>query len=395
MGIEFTKCQQNALPTIYKWFKSADSKQVFRIFGYAGCGKSFIVNYAIEQLGIDKLNDVKYATYTGKSALVLRKRLLPATTIHKLIYTPIEEIEKIVMDDGTVKIKRRTKFVKKTCLDANIKLIVIDECSMVDEKIWNDLLSFNIPLIVLGDSGQLPPLRGKSPITAEEPDVFLDEIVRQSADNPIIYLSMLARQGKDIPLGDYGDGISVITKDDFFDDHLLTAEMVITTTNDLRDELNTYIRQELLGRTAPLPVEGDKLICRKNNWDEVLNGIPLVNGLVGKVVNGPVEVCDYNTDLFAMNFRPEGFKNKQFEGLECNVKMFSPISAKERKDIIGNRYELGNKFEYGYAITTHLSQGSQAEEVLYYYEPFGNAEFRRQLLYTGITRAEKELTLVL
>ena len=63
--------------------------------------------------------------------------------------------------------------------------------------------------------------------------------------------------------------------------------------------------------------------------------------------------------------------------------------------VLGNRYELGNKFEYGYAITTHLSQGSQAEEVLYYYEPFGNAEFRRQLLYTGITRAEKELTLVL
>ena len=154
MGIEFTKCQANAIPMIEKWYKSVDSKQVFRVFGYAGVGKSFLVNYVIDQLGIDKTNDVKYATYTGKAALVLRKKLLPATTIHKLIYTPVEEEELIVMDDGSTKLKRKTKFVKKLALDDNIKLIVIDECSMVSQKIWDDLLSYDIPIIVLGDSGR-------------------------------------------------------------------------------------------------------------------------------------------------------------------------------------------------------------------------------------------------
>ena len=330
----------------------------------------------------------------GKAALILRKKLLPATTIHKLIYDPVEYEEKIVLDDGTVKVKRKTKFVKKECLDNNIKLIVIDECSMVSEDIWNDLLSFEKPLLVLGDPMQLPAIKGKSPITAEEPDAFLDEIVRQAAGNPIIHLSMLAREGKRIDYGNYGNNVRVIRKNTDFDKYLLTSGMVITTTNDLRDELNLYMRQELLGRDNPLPVVGDKLICRKNNWDEVLNGIPLVNGLVGKVVN-PVEVSRDDKDLFLMDFRPEGFKNRHFEQLECNVKMFSPIDSKERRDIIGDRYEPGNKFEYGYAITTHLSQGSQAEEVLYYYEPWGKEELRRQLLYTGITRAEEELTLVL
>ena len=61
----------------------------------------------------------------------------------------VVEIEK--EDEKTGKIKKITKFVKKPFLDPFLRLIIVDEVSMVSKKLLNDLLSFNIPIITLGD----------------------------------------------------------------------------------------------------------------------------------------------------------------------------------------------------------------------------------------------------
>ena len=391
---ELTKGQQNALNLLIKWYSAVDSEQVFRVFGYAGVGKSYSINAFIKSMGLE-LSDVKFATYTGKAALVLCKKGIAATTIHKLIYTPVEEVIEKEQPDGTIKKITKIRFIKKPELDLRVKLIVIDECSMVGEKLWEDLLSFKRPIIVLGDPGQLPPIEGKSPILDVKPDAFLDEIVRQASGNPIIHLSMLARQGKPINFGSYGDNVNVIRMDEMPDEVLLDSDIMLVATNQVRDELNTYIRKELFGRDSVMPMVGDKLICRKNNWEKVLNGIPLVNGLIGEVVN-PIRYEAGSSDkTFMMDFRPDGFKNLYFDDLECNIDMFNPANtANKRKEIASNRYSKGDMFEYGNAITIHLSQGSQWNNVGIYYVPFGDAEFRRKLLYTAITRAESKLTLI-
>jgi len=54
-----------------------------------------------------------------------------------------------------------------------------------------------------------------------------------------------------------------------------------------------------------------------------------------------------------------------------------------------------DKFEYGYAITTHSSQGSSWENVLYFHEPFLSGDDNKKLLYTGITRASKSVVIVI
>ena len=82
---------------------------------------------------------------------------------------------------------------------AKATLIVVDECSMVDEALGRDLLSFGTPVLVLGDPGQLPPVKagegGGGYFTEAEPDVMLTEIHRQARENPIIALAQTVREG--------------------------------------------------------------------------------------------------------------------------------------------------------------------------------------------------------
>ena len=61
------------------------------------------------------------------------------------------------------------------------ELIVIDECSMVDAELGRDLMSFGVPLLVLGDPAQLPPIQGGGFFTEAEPDAMLTEVHRQAA----------------------------------------------------------------------------------------------------------------------------------------------------------------------------------------------------------------------
>src|SRR5919107_1831700 len=84
-------------------------------------------------------------------------------------------------------------------------LIVIDECSMVDAELGRDLMSFGVPVLVLGDPAQLPPVQGGGFFTEAEPDAMLTEVHRQARDNPIIRLSMAVREGERLALGQYGE----------------------------------------------------------------------------------------------------------------------------------------------------------------------------------------------
>lgn len=385
MGIELTNGQSQGIKKLNMWWKLASSPQVFRCFGYAGTGKSTMIYAAMEDMKINIKEDVAFVTFTGKAALVLQRKGIPAMTIHKLIYEAREEQVKVPDGKGGERWKTVTRFVRKTSLPAHIKLIVADECSMISRQIWEDLLFFGLPIMVLGDPGQLPPIEGKSPLFDEEPDVMLTEIRRTAQDDPIVYLSMLFREGKRVRYQKYGPRVAVIPFDRVTDTMLLNHDVILTPKNDTRDELNNYIRYELKGRTKETPEKGDKIICRRNNWDISRDSIPLINGLMGYVEN-PIELN--NPKTFNMDFRPDFMTDNLFQNLETNINMFTCDGAKARKEIINNKYEQGEKFEFAEAISVHLSQGSSWPKVLGYYEPFGDRELRKQLPYTLVTRSE-------
>src|SRR5581483_6489639 len=137
--------------------------------------------------------EVKFAAFTGKAALVMRAKGCPgASTIHSLIYRVDSAEEKpsfTLWEDAPA---------------SKAKLIVIDECSMVDAELGRDLMSFGVPVLVLGDPAQLPPVQGGGFFTDAEPDAMLTEVHRQAYGDPIVRLSMEVREGKPLAAGDYG-----------------------------------------------------------------------------------------------------------------------------------------------------------------------------------------------
>ncbi len=89
--------QADAIRAIVDWFQNrTHQQQVFRLFGYAGSGKSTVITYAIQAIGIDVAagddeedaarRRILFAAFTGKAALVMTRKGTPASTIHSLIY---------------------------------------------------------------------------------------------------------------------------------------------------------------------------------------------------------------------------------------------------------------------------------------------------------------------
>src|SRR4029078_10560812 len=136
------------LKAVETWLKAGPGRsgtpQVFRLFGYAGTGKTTLARHLAECVRAKVL----FAAFTGKAALVMRsKGCERASTIHSLIYKPRESGEEIpsfdLWDDAPA---------------SKAALIVIDECSMVDAELGRDLMPFGVPVLVLGDPAQLPPI---------------------------------------------------------------------------------------------------------------------------------------------------------------------------------------------------------------------------------------------
>src|SRR6478672_6346338 len=197
----FSPEQDAALKSVSEWLKakpgSGNTPPLFRLFGYAGTGKTTLAKHIAEAFD-DK---VLFAAFTGKAALVMRsKGCHGASTIHSLIYRTRESGEEVpnfeLWDDAPA---------------SKAKLIVIDECSMVDAELARDLESFDVPLLVLGDPAQLPPIQGGGYFTDAKPDAMLTEVHRQAKDDPIVRLSMDIREGKRLTPGAYGE-TEVVTR---------------------------------------------------------------------------------------------------------------------------------------------------------------------------------------
>lgn len=337
------------------------------------------------------MEDVLFVAYVGKAALQLTRSGVNGRTIHSAFYdidfVPMRDEEgKPIIKNG--KVATRPEFIKKERIPPNIKLIVIDEAPMVNESFGVDIESFGIPIICLGDLQQLPPVIGNSKYLIR-PDYVLTMIMRQAEGNPIIYLSQLASRGDHIPYGKYGDKCYVIPKDMINDNMMLNADMIITPTNATRASLNKYIREELRNIDSELPVEGEKLICRKNNRYRIIgDGVYLVNGMLGYVKS--VDKSSFNTKTIDISFSPDFNDQLIFNNVKLDYKTLMNSIQTDNDHKKG--FSMYDMFEFGDVITVHLSQGSQAENVLFISEPFGrDRELQNKLIYTGITRASEGL----
>src|SRR5262249_50943057 len=166
------------------------------------------------------------------------------------------------------------------------QLIVIDEASMVNEKIGRDLLSFGVPIIVIGDPAQLPPLEGAGFFTTDEPDFMLTEIHRQARDSPIIKMATIVREGGRLAVGDYGDGSRVVHLHDY---KVVPCDQILVGRNATRCNINSGVREQY-GLRGTYPLGGDKLVCLRNDFRRgFLNGsLWIVERVIKASDDGPI-----------------------------------------------------------------------------------------------------------
>jgi ATP-dependent exoDNAse (exonuclease V) alpha subunit len=357
--------QDAALKAVAEWLRRGD-RPVFRLFGYAGTGKTTLAKHIAE--GVE--GAVAFGAYTGKAALVLRTKGCPdASTIHSMIYRSRESDE----GGGPQFVLNRQSPASKA------SLIIIDECSMVDEELGRDLLSFGQPVLVLGDPAQLPPVKGGGFFTEAEPDVMLTEVHRQARDNPIVHMSMKVREGGRLEPGAYGES-RVIHRREVDAGIVMAADQVLVGLNKTRRLYNTRLR-ELNGYRAPMPAAGEKLVCLRNDKTKgLLNGgtwsIQALRGIRNDFVR-----MDVLPDDDARRRSVEVAVHKAFfEGTEEEV----PFALRRESD----------EFTYGYALTVHKAQGSQWDDLVLFDESYAFREHRSRWLYTGLTRAADRVTIV-
>lgn len=378
--------KKEALQKLLSWYRTGPKTQYITLGGYAGTGKTTLIGIFRSLIHAENPKiKVGFITYTGKATRVLKNKLKETnslqkgdsvSTIHSLIYSPIVNSKKEIIGW-----ERREEIDKD--------FLIIDEASMVDEEIWRDLLAYKKPIFAVGDHGQLPPIGEKFNLMAQ-PRITLTQIHRQVKDNPIIKVSQLARESGKIPFKQYGPKVAKMDKTTWKTqetvNNLLESydenTIILCGYNKTRVAINSQIRQ-FLGFQMPYPETGDRVICLRNNQK---SGI--FNGMLGQVVQ--IEPQDENW-FFAEIDMEDGFT---FEGPILKEQFNNPQPINFTKN--RRRSLQGDLFDFGYAMTVHKAQGSQAKRVILFEERFPkmDEEQWRRWLYTGVTRAEEELFII-
>lgn len=381
--INLTPEQQAVHDAMVLYAQNPDSDHI-TVGGYAGTGKTTITAAAVKTIRKLGARNVGFCCYTGKASSVLRAKLQAAGvllqdsycgTIHSLIYKPVAD------ERG-----RHVRFDRVPDIDES--LLVIDEASMVNESIWRDLLSYKRPIIAVGDHGQLPPIEGEFNLM-QKPMHRLEKIHRQAEDNPIIRLAMMARETGEIPMGKHGVGVwRGLKKDDqIIADGLeygtLRTTLYLCGFNKTRVRINKRVR-EALGYTGQ-PKPGEKVICLKNNREaQIFNGL-----------TGIVRRCNTKSDLLYY-IEVDMENGVRFEGNVLIAQFGAETTMREHPLIQPKQMSGVNLFDFGYCLTVHKAQGSEADSVTLIEErsQYMDDDQWKRWLYTGVTRAKKYLTIV-
>jgi exodeoxyribonuclease V len=417
---------------------SAFGADVFRWFGYAGTGKTFTAARIPEALGIHR---VAFGTYTGKAASVLRRSLartsedlvkdgkpplpnFPVTTIHSAIYMPTTSAEaRQALAECRRELERYRNLKERTGGEdqnavgminklqarlpeleadarrlafefnpdgpwASLDLIILDEVSMVNAKLAADIESYGVPILVLGDPAQLPPVEGGGYYTDAEPDHLLTDVQRQALDNPVLELATRVRESTTGRLG--------LTEDDTEPASVqaaMEADQVLCWSNRRRWAMINVIRR-IMERPEGIPVAGDRIMCLTNNKDlGVFNGEQFtVTGSTPGTL-GPTLSVTTETGLH----RDVACFSDGFQGQDLQDQAKQSGAGRKGSRMLAT---------FAQVITVHKAQGSEWDHVYVVNETpamismvakrkgsRAGIDQGRQWMYTAATRAKEKLTI--
>lgn len=430
-NVKLNDDQQDALDAVLEWYYNS-SRQSFILGGFAGTGKTTLLKMIRDAIK----SNIRFVCPTNKAADVLRTKLphgSHVSTLHNLLYIANPVIKRDPFGEEDIRVYEyipKAKLTKGN--EPNIRLIIIDEASMVQEGTWRLLLSHGIKTLAVGDHGQLPPVSSNNDGDDDDfnlmydTDIRLERIMRQENDSPILRMATMAREDGHIPFGDYGQGCMKITKREALKLGVLSemepeyGDLVLCGYNRTRIQKNREFRLQRgvdisashLFRTPSqrpasksyrppsnsrsqsiyVPFPGEVVICRNNN-----HRAGVFNGQRGIVTD-----FEYRGDMYGdVDDEDETFAYLGVEMMDTGIEFDGMIDCKQfnwrhRHPVMPRNISEGLEiglFDFGYCITVHAAQGSEADRVLIYEEILPDMEHSRWL-YTAVTRARKELIIV-
>lgn len=373
--MEWSPSQQTALQEFDRWLNSSSPR--FVLAGYAGTGKSTIQKEFVSRLG----GYCTLAAPTGKAALRLSETSgKPASTVHSLIYVPSRD-----KSTGELRFLYMGEDFRDTPL-------IIDEASMVSPQMAQDLGKSFSRIIFVGDSFQLPPVKSDDWFGSQPKSATLTEVHRQALTSPILRLATRLREGGEVGPADANpiEGLSVVPRSAIGkpEDLRERYDQIITGMNKTRSSLIKTFR----GKSPSLPQPGERII-NVNNYRTESQYLP--NGEQGVVLD-----TDYSRpssprlsfqtdsgDIYeGVRFHPGYFQHHYSGNITKGYQ--APEYSRETQSVL--------HLDFAAAITVHKSQGSQWDRILFYDDGMFNwgksLDDRKRWLYTGFTRAAKELT---
>ena len=422
--INYTAGQTKALEEIAKLIDTG-GQGYYLLAGYAGTGKTTIAENIAKYAKSVGRNVVILAP-TNKAAKVLNDKLkstgtgTEAMTIHSAIYGEPDEFGEFMISKAV----------------APGTVLIIDESSMIDKEVMDDLmfaLKKNNLLIFMGDGFQLEPV-GENPglftgnvAQVKDNQTELTEVKRQALDSDILSVATLARTDNKayVPSESTEDFKVVNTKKEFLNDFTESVKnnedsVAIVATNNERIFLNNMARKAKFGADAKVMEDGETLIA-------VANSSAFSNSELFKVKNvqdeGTVhkiaftfgnKTQSYDMHLMYVNLEngntakimhfPDLDKPSLYHGQilkaikDSNPALFDSLNNDQ--DIIYTR-KGGAKLSkaisittYGYALTAHKSQGSQWDKVFVYQNYNAPSWNAARWYYTAITRAANQVTVL-
>lgn len=394
--MNLTNDMYEGLSRLERWYRKRNH-QIIDIAGVVGTGSWQLIQQFIERSDLDP-REVMYLTYNQKQLLELAFKRFHAFYINNIIYkyTRYVDFNSLPVvnsnSDGVIKYEWKKDVKKK--INSMYRLIVVFDSVLLNEKILMDLASFGLPIILLRDPVLLP-----SPDTytfCREPNIVLREINPELSNNSIIYFAHKILNGDKLKYGNY-DNVSIVPRNQMNLYNLKSADMILTMSNKLRENINNIFRERILKQKTIKNIVGEKVIVMNNmyghrlvNSDEKRIKIFLTKGLVGYITkcNGHA----INTKYVPIELRPE-FYHESFDDLIMDRHYLNNINIPSRQIIPDEIINL----EYAYALTVQLARLSYWDKVTIIADvnEEQDSELQMRLLYSAITSARKSITLIM
>ena len=445
MSFQFTPDQEEAVTTIKDFLLKPAVKAddyFITLSGYAGTGKSTIMNYVIKEIKSRKKVVVSAPTHTAKEVIgdITKQN---AETIQALLgLRPNTELEgfnpnKPVFD---VKAEERIQFYD---------VVIIDEASMLNTEavklIQEKAISHRTKIVFMGDKYQLPPVGETLSKVFKLPNVVtLETIVRQSDSNPNVKLIELARNdvrdGTDLCIPylkqvvcdmNGEEGFKLLSKDNYYEsllEHYYDSEYhedskiikTICWTNNAVSAINHYVRNKVINSPELIAVgdvlTGYKTISKeltvppfyvatvKNSIDYIVTDVEIISKTIMGCTLKFYAVSTKGNSHIIYVLHPDSYSTFQAELEDRHIKGSMFRQWKQYYDfkneivcMIPFFDSTGKKLcdkdmDYGYAITVHKSQGSTYRNVgvtLTDILKNRTPSERRKLIYVAVSRTSK------